>query len=103
MTTLTFTGNNYGEIMAQVMQYMQQVGAQVLPPQAATAHTAPLQPPTPQPAPPAPVVPTAAPAAPVAPVALQTAPPAQAVPTSAPDYTHEQLGRAIASWVDKIA
>jgi hypothetical protein len=86
MTTLTFTGNNYSEIMTQVVLYMQQIGAQIMPLQA-PAELAPVQI--------TPVVPTATPL-----MAPQTAPP-PVVPTTTPDYTHEQIGRAVAAWIDK--
>lgn len=53
-------------------------------------------------APQTPAVP-AAPAAPVAPAAPTAAPVTPTAPTAEPDYTHEQLGRAAAAYLDKDA
>ena len=70
---------------------------------------APVQQPVPVITPPAPVqqqqpapayIPPQVPVAPTTSAAPQTQPPA-AVPTAAPEYTHEQIGRAVAAFIDK--
>ena len=53
-------------------------------------------------APQAPATP-ATPVAPVAPAAPTAAPVTPTAPTAEPDYTHEQLGRAAAAYLDKDA
>lgn len=63
-------------------------------PAAVNTHTMPQQPVTP------PVAPVASITAPVAPVASAPVAPPAAVPTTTPDYTHEQLGRAAAAYLD---
>jgi hypothetical protein len=88
MASITFTANDFTELADEIKRFLQQIGATVLPLQT------PVQP-----------VLTAAPGLtpiPVLPAApTQSVPPPATVPTTAPAYTHEQLGRAVASWIDK--
>lgn len=72
--------------------------------QASAMPQAPVAAQTPAVVPQAPVV-SQAPAAPVAPVAsaIPAAPQAPVAPTTEPDYTHEQLGRAAAAYLDQDA
>jgi hypothetical protein len=87
MLTLTFNGNTHNDLMAQINDFLQQSFGQALVP-LTPAQTAPA----PAPLPVIPVQPAPAP---------QMTPPPSAVPTTVPDYTHEQLGRAVAFWIDK--
>lgn len=81
MASITFTNNDISQIIREIQTFLQQIGAtNVI-----------VQPVPPCPVP-LPVVPTAAP---------QTARPSTAAPTTVPDYTHEQLGRSLAAWIDK--
>ena len=105
MTTLTFTGSNYGEITAQVMSFMQQIGAKLTPPQPLPNFTPETASPehvvqTPVLSP-VPAVPTATVPPQIVPAAQTSPPPATTAPTNVPDYTHDQLGRAVSGWIDK--
>ncbi len=82
-----------------------------VPPTYTTAGTPPWESPAQPPIAPAPAPaqqqyappPYYPPQAPVAAPQPQQAPPPAPVPTAVPDYSHEQLGRAIAAFIDKAA
>ena len=84
-------------------------GAKIVPeqlaPQAPATPATPVAPVTPV-GPITPAAPTAAPVTPVGPItpaAPTAAPVTPTAPTAEPDYTHEQLGRAAAAYLDKDA
>jgi hypothetical protein len=81
MGSITFTGNSLDELVQEIRQFLRQVDASL-------SSQTPAQP-----------VLTPVPAAQPAP--MQQAPPVTPVPTAVPEYTHEQLGRAVAGWIDK--
>lgn len=97
MASITFTNEDVNQLIHEIRTFLQQIGAANVTAQPVPYSALPL-PATLT----APVQPAIAPVVPVQNVpASQMTPPPAAIPTVTPDYTHEQLGRAIAAWVDK--